>query len=106
MSNLKAEMGLRIKNRRKEIGLTQESFAEKLEISVKHLSEVERGLAGLSIENLVKLSEILEISLDYVIKGKIDEDKWGGVSYSLKNVPTEKEKLIKELITLGIELTK
>ncbi len=49
---------------------TQEQMAEKLNISVKHYGGVERGVAGLSLENLIEVSEILGMDLDYLIKGK------------------------------------
>ena len=106
MSNYKKEMGQRIKTRRKKLLLTQEYVAEQLNVSVKHFSEVERGIAGLSIENLIKLSDILGLSLDYIIKGEADESCWNSVLSSLQSVPKEKEQLIKDLINLGIKLTK
>ena len=85
--------------------LTQEVVSEHLGISVKHFSEVERGIAGLSIENLVNLSNILGLSLDYIIKGEVDKCEWDSILSILQNVPKEKEQLIKDLIRLGIELT-
>lgn len=106
MSDYKKEMGQRIKIRRKKLLFTQEEIAEQLNISVKHFSEVERGIAGLSIENLIKLSDILGLSLDYIIKGETDEFCWNGVVSSLQSVPKEKEPLIRELITIGAKLTK
>lgn len=106
MSDYKKQMGSRIKIRRKKLLLTQEEIAERLNVSVKHFSEVERGIAGLSIENLIKLSDILGLSLDYIIKGETDECCWNSVLPSLQSVPKEKESLIKELINVGIKLTR
>ncbi|MBR3769804.1 MAG: helix-turn-helix transcriptional regulator, partial [Lachnospiraceae bacterium] len=63
MSDYKIEMGKRLKEKRKALGLTQEQLAEKLNISIKHYGGVERGIAGLSIENLIELSNILGVSL-------------------------------------------
>lgn len=74
MYDYKTDIGKRMKNRRKELHLTQEQMAEKLDISVKHYSGVERGVAGLSIENLIEVSEILGINLDYLIKGEPQND--------------------------------
>lgn len=105
MIDYKKEMGLRIKIRRKKLFLTQETIAEQLGISVKHFSEVERGIAGLSIENLVNLSNILGLSLDYIVKGESDKCEWDSILSTLQNVPKEKENLIKDLIKLGIQLT-
>lgn len=71
MIDYKIEMGLRLKEHRKALHLTQEQMAEKLNVSIKHYGGVERGVAGLSIENLIEASNILGIDLDYLIKGKI-----------------------------------
>lgn len=49
-------------------------MAEQLDISVKHYGGVERGNAGLSLENLVDVSTILGRSLDYIIKGIPEAD--------------------------------
>lgn len=69
MIDYKIEMGLRLKEHRKALHLTQEQMAEKLNVSIKHYGGVERGIAGLSIENLIEVSNILGIDLDYLIKG-------------------------------------
>ncbi len=67
-------MGERMKKRRKLLHLTQEQMAEKLNISVKHYGGVERGNAGLSIDNLIEISRILGLSLDYLVKGEADPE--------------------------------
>ena len=69
MSDFRVEMGIRMKEQRKRLHLTQELMAEKLNISIKHYGSVERGLAGLSLENLVEVSDILGVGLDYLVKG-------------------------------------
>lgn len=106
MQDYKRDMGHRIKYQRKLLKFTQEEMAEQLGISVKHFSEVERGLTGLSIENLVKLSRILGMSLDYMIKGEGENEKWESSVEFLEQVPEDKIKLIKELIKIGVDLTK
>ncbi len=65
----KIAMGNRLRNYRTSAHITQEKMAELLDISLKHYSEVERGLKGLSVENLIKLSDISGISIDYLLKG-------------------------------------
>ena len=104
MNYYKKEMGLRIKTRRKKLLLTQEVVAEHLGISVKHFSEVERGIAGLSIENLINLSNILGLSVDFIIKGDSNINEWESTLSLLQNVPKEKEEQIKDLIRIGIDL--
>ena len=106
MNDYKQGMGQRIKKQRKAVKLTQEKIAEELNISVKHFSEVERGIAGLSVENLIKLSDILGVSIDYMVKGEADFNRWYSVINALDNVPPEKEMLIRNLLNTGIELAK
>lgn len=69
MDNFQTNMGLRMKLTRKELHLTQEDMAEQLGVSVKHYSGIERGVAGVSLETLVNVSNILNVSLDYLVKG-------------------------------------
>lgn len=69
MKDYKIEMGTRMKEKRKLLHLTQEQMAEKLNISVKHYGGVERGTAGLSIENLMETCDILGTNLDYLVRG-------------------------------------
>lgn len=66
--NLNASIGLKIAVLRKQHGMTQEQLAEKLDISIKHCSSVERGLSCLSLEKLIEVSNLFDISLDYLIK--------------------------------------
>lgn len=66
----KPEMGKRLRKCRLNSGLTQENMAEFLDISIKHYSEVERGITGLSVSKLIQLSDFFHVSLDYLIKGE------------------------------------
>ena len=74
MQNFHLAIGSRISGLRRLNGMTQEQLAEKLDITVKHVSSVERGQSSLSLEKLVDLSEILNCSLDYLILGKESSD--------------------------------
>ena len=105
MYDYKKDMGERIRKRRKRLSMTQEFVAEKLGVSVKHFSEVERGLTGLSVENLVKLSDCLGLSLDYMIKGDAGRENPSGVFYVSESVPNDKRKLLSKLLDIGVKLS-
>ena len=64
------EMGIRLAKLRRGSGMTQEDLAEILGVTTKHVSHVERGKAALSLRHLVKLSDMYNCSLDYLIMGK------------------------------------
>lgn len=63
-------IGKRIAEVRHSRNLTQEALANELNLSPKHISHVERGASSLSLQNFVKLSRILDCSLDYLILGE------------------------------------
>ncbi len=74
MSDYKAAIGKRVSALRKMNGLTQEDLAELLDCSVKHISHSERGLALLSLEKYLFLSDYFGCSLDYLLKGSVPSD--------------------------------
>lgn len=61
------EFSERLKKLRKEAGLTQVDVAEKLGISQPAYASWERGVKKPTQENLIKLSKILYVSVDYLL---------------------------------------
>lgn len=61
------EFSERLKKLRKDAGLTQVDVAEKLGISQPAYASWERGIKKPTQENLVKLSKILYVSVDYLL---------------------------------------
>ena len=99
MQNYKVEMGLRLKAKRWNHHLTQEQMADRLNISIKHYSEVERGIAGLSIENIINVCDILGISIDYLLQGKEAETEVPEKILEMyRACPEEKQYLLLEIM--------
>ena len=69
------EVGDRIKLKRHILGLTQEELAEKIDRAPKYCADIERGQCGMSIDTMLALASILNMSLDYMIWGKSTESK-------------------------------
>ena len=67
------EFGCRLRSARRECGFTQEQLAEKLNITSEHMGRLELGKRGVSIDLLIDLSNILHVSLDYLIKGTVND---------------------------------
>ena len=59
----------RIREARESLGYTREKFAEKLDVSVSYLAELERGRTGISVKMLIKVCDVLGLSADYVLFG-------------------------------------
>lgn len=66
-------IGLRVRELRKERGITQEELAKYLGMSVKHIGGFERADTGISIPNYIKLANYFGVTLDYLICGKMDK---------------------------------
>ena len=67
--------GKRIQQLRKTKGLTQEELAIKLNISDRHLRNIERGEEAPSIDLLVEIMETFNTTLDYLIVRKTPSEK-------------------------------
>lgn len=64
----KLTMGDRIKETRKMRGLTQEQLAEKVDITLEYISQIERGLKVPSMQVFVGLVDALDVSADYLLR--------------------------------------
>lgn len=58
------EIGQRIRSYRREKGLSQEQLAEKVNISVTHMSHIETGNTKLSLPVLVDIAGALQVGAD------------------------------------------
>lgn len=58
------KIGERIRKYRKIKGLSQEVLAEKVKISLTHMSHIETGNTKLSLSVIVELAQALEIQVD------------------------------------------
>ena len=77
-------IGKKIKKARAEKKLTQEQFAEKIDVSVSFISQVESGKKKFNLKRIVEISKVLEKPIEYFIEG-----------YDVKNNET-----INEIISL------
>ena len=63
------EIGSRIKAYRKSLGISQEKLAEMVFVSPHYIYEIERGMKAMSLETLIRLSEALGLSTDFILFG-------------------------------------
>ena len=74
----KLTMGDRIKEARKEQRLTQDQLAERLDVSVEFIGQIERGLKLPSMQVFVKLIEALHVSADYLLRDSVSTEQLFG----------------------------
>lgn len=72
METLHIEMGQRISKLRNEKRMTQEELATITGLSTQTISTAENGRKALRPENIVKLSQALGVTTDYLLTGKAD----------------------------------
>lgn len=63
------EIGEKLKNSRINAGMTQEQIAEKINVSRQTISNWEAGKSLPDVINLIKISDLYQISLDDLLKG-------------------------------------
>ncbi len=62
--------GDRIRQLRMKSGFTQEKAAETLNVDRSFYSRIESGKKGCSIDLFIQLSELFQVSLDYLVLGR------------------------------------
>ena len=67
--NIKTKVGLRIKQLRKLKKLLQEKLGLEAGIDRTYIASVENGKRNISIENIEKLTNALEVSFEEFFKG-------------------------------------
>jgi transcriptional regulator with XRE-family HTH domain len=68
MSN-PTEMGIRIRDVRRERGWTQDQLANAVGVSRSAVAQWETGRAGQVTTNLTRIAEVLEIGVEYIMYG-------------------------------------
>ncbi|MCM4157652.1 transcriptional regulator [Gramella sp. AN32] len=63
------EIGKRIKELRRKKNLSQSRIAETLFISQAAYSLIENAQNGISVEHIIKLSNLYQVTTDYILKG-------------------------------------
>ena len=61
-TDVRAAFGKLVRQRRQDLGLTQEQVAEKADLHPTYLGSVERGERNIALENIIALARALKIS--------------------------------------------
>ncbi len=67
--------GKRIREKRRQLGITMKEAAEKLGRVPTYYADIERGNCGMSVETMIAISRLYHMSLDYLILGKEDGNR-------------------------------
>ena len=93
------DLGHRVRTLRRMKDLTQEELAEKLDISASFLGHIERGTRKASLDTVVKLSNALKVSPNFLLQDSLDD---GLLDFEVQITPNQR-RLLREISTRIIE---
>ena len=91
-----SELGNKIAQKRKDLGLTQTEFGEKLNVTRQTVSRWEAGSVMPDIDKIGDIAGILGVSCDYLLRDEVTEETApaaGAVSRLLLDVVDKKVRL-------------
>ena len=66
-------LGVRIREERKRLNLTQAQLAEAIDISDTYMGAIERGERSLTLDTLVNLVNRLGVTIDYLLADSVSD---------------------------------
>ncbi|MBR3574343.1 MAG: helix-turn-helix transcriptional regulator [Lachnospiraceae bacterium] len=97
---MNANLGTKIAAKRKDIGLSQIEFADRLSVTRQTVSRWENGTVMPDIDKISDIAEILGVSCDYLLRDDIEKDEYdkagtpvSSVGRILKGIVGKKVKL-------------
>lgn len=90
--------GKRIAELRNKEGLSQANLSEKIGLHLKTISKAERGVNGLSVDNLLVLAEFFKVSVEYLVgvEEKVQETEYVVSLYN--GCPDDRKQLLIEVM--------
>ena len=99
-------IGTNIQLAREQAGYTQEKLSELVGLTPNHLSAIERGVSGASLEVLQKLCPILGVSADYLLFGRTAaDDETLSLARAFMGVDPKRLPHLKKVIAALVELS-
>lgn len=90
-------IGEKLRDIRKSKGFTQEYVADSVDVNVSHISNIERGIAKVSLTLLVQLCDLLDTSVDYILQSEYSHPTNAVISEIVKVssiMPKEKQETL------------
>ncbi|RKI37942.1 XRE family transcriptional regulator [bacterium D16-51] len=100
---LNKQIGERCRKARETAGYTQEQLADQIGVSTQFLSDAERGVTGMSVNTIVKLCGILNISADFLLLGMEEPDGAESplsIYTRMKRLSPQERELVEEVTNL------
>ncbi len=83
---MNANLGTKIAAKRKDIGLSQIEFADRLSVTRQTVSRWENGTVMPDIDKISDIAEILGVSCDYLLRDDIEKDEYDKAGMPVSSV--------------------
>lgn len=97
------QIGERIKQAREQAKMTQEQLAERVAVSPQYVSDLERGVVGISIPTLKRVCTVLHVSSDQLLFDQKAESHLSGIVDKCKGLSPKQLYLLLEIIERYVE---
>jgi len=98
--DMNTAIGERIKEIRTKQNITQENLSEMVNLgSGQQISDIERGLCGISITKLIEFCKALDIDADYLLFGTLTRSKNIPINRYLTKMTPEQARCVEQLIS-------
>lgn len=97
------QIGEQVKKAREQASLTQEQLAEQIEVSPQYVSDLERGVVGISIPTLKKLCSVLYVTSDQILFADRPENDVTAIANKCRMLPEEQFSILSDIINKFIE---
>lgn len=93
-----AILGLRIMQRRKQLGINQSELAEQIGLSEHQISNIETGRSYPRMKSFIKICEILDVNADYFISGAMKDEIDENIVDMISSLSEEEQKTVWKLL--------
>lgn len=102
---INVQIGERIKRAREKRGLTQEQFAEAIDKTPQFVSDLERGVCGISLDTLLVICSRLDVPSDRLLFPDADENDVERIVQQLRLMTPEQLRIMEALTDALLRVT-
>ncbi len=92
------QIGEQIKLAREAARLTQEALAERIDVSPQYISDLERGVVGVSIATLKRICTALGVSSDRILFGAESHNRAVALADQCRGLAESEFRLLSEIV--------
>lgn len=93
------QIGEQIRIARECAKLTQEQFAERIDVSPQYISDLERGVVGISIPTLKRACVVLGVSSDQILFGTAAENRLDALVKKCHNLSDDSFSILLDIVS-------